>query len=116
VFVVKKYDIDGKRFRFLLPGPLQAKQLAACQQRTRAHQANGNQVGVFEELAEQWAIMLTPEGMDPDTKDRERVKAEILALPLKFFIQAMRDLEEHTERLRRGISAPPETKTTMIGA
>lgn len=95
--IVKTYEIGGKRYQLVLAGERQDRQLRASNQRSIAHVHNGNGPGGLEELAEFWAILLTPEGVDHDAKDREAVKADVLTFPLGFFLQALRDLEEFHE-------------------
>jgi hypothetical protein len=69
-----------------------------------AHSLNKNQVGVYDETVNMLAAILTPEGMDPATKDLEKVKEEILALPFGFIIRVMGDLGELGSSMKKASS------------
>ena len=79
--VIKEYDCNGKKYRLYAPLDRERKAVGVINHNIKAHTLNGNQAAVFNEIASMLAVVLTPEGMDPATKDREEVRKEILALP-----------------------------------
>lgn len=95
--VIKEYDCNGKKYRLYAPLDRERKVVGVINHNIKAHTLNGNQGAVFNEVASMLAVVLTPEGMDPATKDREEVKKEILTLPFGFIIEFFSDLVRMNE-------------------
>jgi hypothetical protein len=94
---LKEYTYNGKKYRIYLPTGKDKKAIELINHNRKAHTLNGNQGAAFNEIASMLAVVLTPEGMDPATKDREEVRKEILALPFGFIIEFFSDIVRMNE-------------------
>lgn len=84
-----EYRHEGKTYLFVMPDDENSRKLACAEQRSMAHQINGHLSGIYEGLAETWAIML---GI---------TKEEAAELPLRLLIQMSRDVEAASENLKK---------------
>jgi hypothetical protein len=98
---LKEYICNGKKYRIYPPTEKDRKAVGVASHNVKAFSANGNQAAIFNEFVSMLAVVLTPEGMDPATKDREEVRKEILTLPFGFIIVVMVDVARTTEDRRR---------------
>ncbi len=95
--VIKEYECNGKKYRLYAPLDRERKAVAVISHNIGAYGANGDQGAVFNEMASMFAVVLTPDGMDPATKDREEVRREILTLPFGFIIEVLKDIVRMNE-------------------
>jgi hypothetical protein len=63
-------------------------------QNQEAHLRNSNWSGWLTSFAEMAAILLTPAGSNPEKKDIDALREEILDLPLRFVAEVINDVFE----------------------
>lgn len=87
----KEYQHNGKTYRLALPSAEYFRRLSLVEHRVKAHQANENRVGPYEEIAETWAIML---GISAK---------EAAELSVSFLIDVMKDMEATTDAMKKAM-------------
>ena len=89
---LKRYEVHGAIWHQFPPTDAQIKKLKVLVQNSQAHLMNRNPVGSFSASAETVAIWLTPEGVDPETKDHEAILAKVWELPHRFVVDVLVDI------------------------